>query len=55
MNEALPSVHADCTSRCSAKCPLVAGGEIVDTREVVETAESVDIPQTIDIRDHIGV
>jgi hypothetical protein len=52
MDAALPSVHGACTTRCSARCPLSAGGEevaavsISDTVDVVETADTLEIQET---------
>ncbi len=61
MEEALPSVHSACTSRCNAKCPLVSANgdvagtiEIDQTVEVMEAGDSVEIHETIEIHEPVG-
>lgn len=52
MEEALPSVHSACTTRCNAKCPLVAAnGEAGGN---VETGEPVEIRETVKIHEQIS-
>jgi len=52
IEEALPSVLSACTTRCNAKCPLVAAnGEAGGN---VETGEPVEIRETVKIHEHIN-